>query len=82
MGEFDLRSKTDQRAKVIDTDHVEIKEAAKPAKSLKEWLNIPGFYKVLTPRNYRSFIDQIAQLITHLMIYGTRDLPRFPHNLY
>ena len=65
MEECDLKSKTDKHAKVIDAGNFDIKEAAKPAKSPKEWLKIPGFYKVLTPRNYRSFIDQIALLFNY-----------------
>ena len=61
--ECDLRSTTDKRAKVTDACHVEIKEA-KPAKSLKEWLKVPGLYKVLTPE-ITSFTDQIALLCNY-----------------
>ena len=63
MEECDLRSKTDKHANITDACHVEIKEA-KPAKSLKEWLKVPGLYKVLTPE-ITSFTDQITLLCNY-----------------
>ena len=51
----------------MDAGHVEIKEA-KPAKSLKEWLKLPGLYQVLNEPQKRLFCIIFDSV-------GTRDLP-------